>query len=223
MLNVVHNAQARAIEALAKPQCAPFKAAPVMHPDPSDPRREEARKTHKTAVASWLYMNRLPGADLFGQLPPAYLAKADDLVATGRRHPVQNVPVPLREGPQIWQEADAATARDLGHAAGVHVILTMPDVPRHEWQPLLETFIDEHLVQLGIITDWALHAKADVSGRGWDTRPHAHLLCTTRRWKNDQRKGQRMRCWLYSKAQIDALEAAWLAATGLGPATYTLG
>jgi MobA/MobL family len=223
MLNIVKDTQARAREALAKPQYAPFKAAPVMHPDVGDPKREEMRKTHMTAVGNYLYMLRTPGADLFGELPPAYLSKAGDLIASGRRHPVQNVPVPLREGRQIWDEADAVTARDLGHAAAIHVILTLPNVPRHKWQSLVEKFVDDYLVLLGIITDWAIHAKSDDAGRGWVTHPHAHLLCTARRWKSDQRKGQRMRCWLFSKAQCDALEAAWLATTGLPPASFKLG
>jgi MobA/MobL family len=222
MIKIVKDTQARAREALAKPQYAPFKAAPVMHADPHDPKREEMRKTHMTAVGNYLYMLRISGADLFGELPPAYLTKADDLVASGRRHPVQKVPVPLREGRQIWDEADAATACDLGHAAAIHVILTLPNVPRHEWQLLVEKFVDDHLVSLGIITDWAIHSKPDDTGRSWVTHPHVHLLCTARRWKSDQRKGQRMRCWLHEKTQIDALEAAWLAATGLPPATFTL-
>jgi len=223
MLNLVHETRARALQALAVPQHAPFKAAPVLLPDPTDPKREDRRKTHMTAVASYLYINRLPGNDRLGPLPDAYLSKADDLVCTGRRHPVQNTPVALRTGRQIWDEADMATSRDLEHASAVHVILTLPDIPEDEWQHLVETFIDENLVKVGIVSDYAIHAKRDDSGQGWATHPHAHLLCTARRWKSDQRKGQRMTCWLHNKAQLDAIEAAWLAASGLSPVPFKLG
>jgi MobA/MobL family len=193
----------------------------VMHPDPSDPQREEARKTHLTAVASFLYINRIAGQDHLGQLPPDYLSKSEDLMATGRRHPVKRVPMPLRSGSQIWADADAATRDNLANAAAIHVILSLPDTPQGKWQPMVETFIDDHLVSLGLIVDWAIHAKVDDSGTGWSTHPHVHLLCTARRWKLDMRKGQRMRVWLYSKAQTQALEAAWLSVTGLPPRVIT--
>jgi MobA/MobL family len=217
MLNVVPDARTRALNALAAPSHAPFRCAQVKHPDPSDPGREEARKTHHTALASYLYIHRIPGRDHLGQLPPDYLVKSDDLVCSGRRHPLKGVPVPIRSGPQIWREADAATRDDLAHAAAVHVILTLPDIPQKGWKPLVERFIDDNLVALGLIVDFAIHAKADDDGNGWATHPHVHLLCSVRRFKSDQRKGQRMRVWLYSKAQAESLETAWITITGLPP------
>jgi hypothetical protein len=217
MFNVVHDARARALNALAAPGHAPFRCAQIKHPDPSDPGREETRKTHHTALASYLYIHRIPGRDHLGQLPPDYLVKSDDLVCSGRRHPLKGVPVPMRSGPQIWREANTATRDDLAHAAAVHVILTLPDIPQKAWQPLVERFVDDHLVNLGHVVDYAIHAKPDGSGTGWATHPHVHLLCSARRFKSDQRKGQRMRVWLCSKSQIEALENAWLSTTGLPP------
>jgi MobA/MobL family len=217
MLNVVHDARTRALYALAAPSHAPFRCAQVKHPDPSDLGREEARKTHHTALASYLYIHRIPGRDHLGQLPPDYLSKSDDLVCTGRRHPLKGVPVVMRSGPQIWAEADAATRDDLAQAAAVHVILTLPNIPQKGWQPLVERFVDDHLVSLGHVVDFAIHAKPDDSGSGWGTHPHVHLLCSARRFKSDQRKGQRMRVWLHSKVQVEALETAWLAVSGLPP------
>jgi hypothetical protein len=217
MLNVVHDARTRALNALAAPIHAPFRCAQIKHPDPSDPGREEARKTHHTALASYLYIHRQPGRDHLGQLPPDYLLKADDLVTSGRRHPLKGVPVPMRSGPQIWAEADAATRYDLPHAAAVHVILTLPDIRQERWQPLVEHFIDDNLAALGLVVDFAIHAKSEAAGTGWATHPHVHLLCSARRFKSDQRKGQRMRVWLYSRPQIESLETAWLTITGLPP------
>lgn len=221
MLTIVHENRARAIHALAKPQHAPFKATPVLHPDPANPNREAGRRTYKSAVANFLYMMRQEGSDQFGVVPSGYMAKADDLVVVGRRHPLRIAP-DLTAGPKLWDEADQATSREPAQAAAMHVILTLPPVPREDWQPLVETFIDDNIVQLGMITDFAIHAKADGDG-GWDVHPHCHLLITTRRWRSDQRKGQRMRPWLQSKAQVDALESAWLARTGLAPVDFKLG
>jgi MobA/MobL family len=217
MLNVVPDARTRALNTLAAPSRAPFRCAQVKHPDPSDPGREEARKTHHTALASYLYIHRIGGRDHLGPLPSDYLVKADDLIASGRRHPLKGAPVSMRSGSHIWAEADAATHDDLAHAAAVHVILTLPDIPQKGWQPLVERFVDDHLVNLGHVVDFAIHAKQDLSGTGWATHPHVHLLCSARRFKSDQRKGQRMRVWLYSKPQIEFLETAWLAVSGLPP------
>jgi MobA/MobL family len=221
MLNIVHENRARAIHALAKPPHAPFKSTAVFHPDPGNPDREAGRRTYKSAVANYLYMMRKEGSDQFGSVPNGYMAKADDLVVTGRRHPLKVAP-DLTAGRKLWDEADMAASRDPAQAAAMHVILTLPPVPREECRLLIENFIDDNIVQLGMIADFAVHAKADGDG-GWDVHPHAHLLITTRRWRNDQRKGQRMRPWLFSKAQADALESAWLARTGLAPVDFKLG
>jgi MobA/MobL family len=221
MLNIVKDTQARAIAALANPQYAPFKSTAVLHPDPGNPNREAGRRTYKSAVANYLYMMRQEGSDQFGSVPNGYMAKADDLIVTGRRHPLKIAP-DLTTNRKLWDEADAAASHDPAQAAAMHVILTLPPVPREDWQPLVETFIDDNIVQLGMIADFAIHSKRDADG-GWDVHPHCHLLITTRRWRADQRKGQRMRPWLHSKAQLDALESAWLARTGLTPVDFKLG
>jgi MobA/MobL family len=222
MLDTVQDDRARAVHALAKPEFAPVTITPVMHRDPNNPEREERRRTYLTAVANYLYIFRLGGSDHLGVLPDNYLQKADDFVVGGRRRP-RKVPLHLHDGSALWEEADAATSQDLADAAAIHVILTLPDLPRYRWKSLVERFIDDNLIALGIIADWAIHAKSDDSGEGWLTHPHVHLLCTARRWKSDQQKGRRMRPWLCSKAQNDALENAWLALTGLAPSTFTVG
>jgi MobA/MobL family len=221
MLNVVHENRARAIHALAKPEHVPFKSVPVYHPDPGNPDRETSRRTYKSAAANYLYMMRQEGSDLFGILPNGYMAKVDDLVVSGRRHPLKIAP-DLTFGRKLWDQADAAASHDTAQAAAMHVILTLPPLPREDWQSLVETFIDDNIVALGMIADFAVHAKIGADG-GWDVHPHVHLLATTRRWRNDQRKGQRMRPWLHSNTQMCALESAWLARTGLAPVDFKLG
>ncbi|QDM40677.1 MobA/MobL family protein [Altererythrobacter sp. TH136] len=214
-LDTIHEQkESRLADTLRRSAIPPFTASPIMPPDPTDPKRELLRKTHRTAVASALYITRTEGEDWLGPLPNAYMAKADDLVASGRRHPIQNFPPQFRAGRLIWEEADAAAARDPAEAAAVHVIVGLLGIAPEQWRPLLERFIDDHLVIKGMLVDWAIHSKRDDAG-GWATHPHAHMIVTARRYRSDMKKGQRQRTWLYSARQIDQLEDAWLAATGL--------
>lgn len=200
-------------DALGRSAIPPFRASPIMPPDPTDPKRELLRKTHRTAVASALYITRTEGQDRFGSLPNAYMAKADDLVAFGRRHPVQKFPPQFRTGLLIWEEADAAAALDPADAAAVHLIASLPGMAPEQWCRLVERFIDDHLVVRGAVVDFAIHAKRD--GAQWATHPHVHMIVTARRYRSDMKKGQRQKTWLHNARQIDQVEDAWLAATGL--------
>lgn len=220
MLNIVTpNQNAAALKALDLPDRAPFKATPIMRPDPRYPEREEVRKTHYTATGTWLYINREEGADVLGVLPPSYMSKAEDLVATGRRHPIQNLPLKYKSGRGIWDQADAATSADPDHAAAIHIIGTLPNGTAAEWQRTVERYLDDHFASRGMVVDYAIHAKRD-DQVGWAPAPHFHGLVTARRFRDDQRKGQRQRTWLYTKGQINAAEDAWLLATGLPLRTF---
>jgi hypothetical protein len=220
MLNIVKDhPHARALRALDLTDRVPFKAAPIMPPNAADPQRELLRKTHRTAVATWLYINRLEGSDRLGPLPPTYMSKADDLVMTGRRHPIQKFPPQYRSGRTLWDEADAAAATDPDHAAATHLIASLPGETPEQWRRMIEQYLDDHFAKLGMVVDYAVHAKRDKSGE-WATCPHVHCLVTGRRFRNDIRKGQRQRTWLFSKAQSDAAEDAWLKATNLTSRTF---
>lgn len=220
-LNIVRD-QARAVglKALDRPEIMPFRASPILPPDPTDPRREQLRKTHRTAKSSWLYINRKEGEDRFGPLPNGYMSKAGDLVASGRRHPLHRYPLQYRTGPVIWEEADAAAALDPAGAAGIHIVASLPRTAPGEWQRLIERYIDDSLVSRGMVVDWAVHALSDDSG-GWATHPHVHMIVSARRFRADMRKGQRQRSWLFNASQIDQAEDAWLAITGLQRLPYT--
>lgn len=199
---------------LAESVIPPFRCSPIMPPNAADPTRELLRKTHRTAVASALYITRTEGADIFGQLPNGYMSKASDLVATGRRHPIQRFPAKYRDGLLIWREADAAAALDPTDAVGIHIVASLPGMAPEEWPRLIERFIDETLVARGMLADWAIHAQRDDNG-GWAVHPHAHMIVTARRFRTDIRKGQRHKSWLYNSRQIDDVEDAWMTATGL--------
>ncbi len=219
-LNIVRDQAKSPFAEALRPAILPFRAAPILRPDPTDPRRELLRKTHRTAKASWLYINRIEGGDCFGQLPDGYMSKASDLVACGRRHPLQNFPPKFRNGPLIWEEADVAAALDPADAAAVHIVASLPGMAPEQWRPLVERFLDDHLVVRGMVIDWAIHAKRDDDDGGWATHPHVHMIVSSRRWRHDMRKGQRQRTWLYNASQIDRVEDAWLSATGLQRLPY---
>lgn len=204
---------------LAESAIPPFRCSPIMPLNAADPTRELLRKTHRTAVASALYITRTEGEDRLGPLPNGYMSKASDLVASGRRHPVQHFPAKYRDGLLIWQEADAAAAVDPTDAAGVHIVASLPGMAPGEWPRLIERFVDETLVARGMVVDWALHAQRD-DGDRWVVHPHVHMIVTARRYRQDIRKGQRQKTWLYSARQIDDVEDAWLSCTGLQRVPY---
>lgn len=211
------------LTALAHGPYAPFKIAPIVRACADHPEREEARRTHQTCVATSLYMTRDEGADDLGILPPTYMAKADDLVAHGRRHPRQNFPKIYVEGMQIWQDVDRWTRLDPEDGtSGWHIILTLPGELGSDRQVrLVEKYIDLHLKALGMIVDYAVHAKGDEAG-GWAVHPHAHLLVCARQYR-DHERGQLHPAWLATAAQRDKAEAAWLAMSGLSPKPFVLG
>ena len=195
-------------------------AAPAPHPFVlTEVRRSihnDCRRTFRTSVANYAYIMRVEIEDDLGPVPNDYLQKAHDLVSCGRRHPIQNIPVDLRAGPLIWQRADAAAALDEDDAASsIHVIVSLPvNGNAASWERVLTSFIDERLVALGMVVDWAIHCVRRDDGT-YDVHPHAHLLASARRWKSDQRRGQRMKPWLSCKTQREALEDAWHAASGV--------
>jgi MobA/MobL family len=220
MLNIVTDtSKARALRALALLEKAPFKAAPIMPPNPADPNREAKRKTHRTAAATWLYINRIEGSDRLGPLPPTYMSKSGDLIATGRRHPIGKFPPQYRSGRAIWDEADAAAEVDPEHAAGVHIIGSLPEGEPDTLRRLVERYLDDHFVTLGMVVDWAIHFKRD-EDEELVTHPHFHGLVTARRFRADLRKGVRQKTWMFTKAQLDAAEDAWLSITGLPPRLF---
>lgn len=51
-LNIVRDqAKALVLKALDRPEIMPFRASAILPPDPTDPRREQLRKTHRTMKA----------------------------------------------------------------------------------------------------------------------------------------------------------------------------
>ena len=196
----------------------PFNARPVCAAGRESRSTEGPYSTHYTATASYLYINRLTGTDRFGKVPDGYVDRGD-LLASGRCHPQQKMPPELKSGDGLWRAADEAAALEGPQAiAATHIVMDLPrDAEPTRWTWLVEHYAYRHLVDKGMIVDWAVHARSDSEG-GWSGYPHAHLLVTARFWRPNGRLGGRQWQWLANAEQIRAAEDAWLRLIGLRPA-----
>ena len=75
------------------------------------------------------------------------------------------------------------------------------------------TFLDQRVVQKGMIADWAIHALADEAG-DWIKRPHFHAVITARFWKGP-RIGQPQAAWFQTSRQRKTLAENWGELVGL--------
>ena len=191
----------------------PFNARPVCAAGRESRSAEGPFATHYTATASWLYINRISGSDRFGKVPDGYVERGDPLAA-GRCHPLK-IPPQLRSGDALWREADAAASLEGPRGiAATHIVADLPPVDDPaRWAWLVETFAFRHLVDKGMIVDWAVHARRDAEG-GWIGTPHVHLLATARFWRPGGRHGARHWQWFANAGQTRAVEDAWLQFVG---------
>lgn len=204
----------------SKPGCSllrprpPFNARPVCEAGRESRSTEGPYSTHYTATASWLYINRLSGSDKFGRVPDAYVGRGD-LIAAGRCHP-QKLPPRLRSGDTLWREADDAAALEGPRAVtATHIVADLPqDADPARWVWLVERYAFRHLVDKGMIVDWAIHAPMDAGGN--PTCPfHVHFLATARFWRANGRAGSRHWQWLANADQVRTAEDDWFRAVGI--------
>lgn len=194
----------------------PFNARPVCAAGRESRSAEGPYSTHYTATASYLYINRIAGSDRFGKVPDGYLNRGD-LVAAGRCHPQQRMPHEHKTSDRLWREADEAAALEGPQAiSATHIVADLPiGVEPERWTWLVEEFAFRHLVDKGMIVDWAIHWR-DVRGSS-PGLPHVHLLATARFWRRNGRWGSRHWRWLTNAEQVRTAEDAWLRLTGLRP------
>lgn len=194
-----------------------FNARPVCAAGRESRSSEGPYATHYTATASWLYINRLSGSDRFGQVPDAYLHRGD-LVAAGRCHP-QKLPPRLRSGDTLWRDADDAAALEGPRAiTATHIVADLPpEADPARWTWLVEQYAYRHLVDKGMIVDWAIHAPKGANGIP-PGPPHVHLLATARFWRPTGRFGSRQWQWLANADQIRTAEDDWFRTIGTRPA-----
>ena len=192
----------------------PFNARPVCAAGRESRSTEGPYSTHYTAVASWLYINRISGSDRFGKVPDSYIDRGD-LLAAGRCHPLK-LPPHLKEGDALWREADEAAALEGPQAvAATHIVADLPSADEpSRWTWLVENYVYRHLTDKGMIVDWAIHLRRDADGAPVGI-PHVHLLATARFWRANGRHGTRHWQWLANADQTRAAEDAWLQLIGL--------
>ena len=216
MTDQILSSAAKATAALHETR--PFVARPVIDRVGLSGGTQPQLGTHRTAVASYLYIQREAGADRIGELPKAYLAKRPDLVDRGRVYPRHTSPS-LREGRMLWDEADSASLRhDLAEASASHIVASLPlSMTSPEWRELVTKWALETLVAQGMIVDWCVHALIDPGTGRWAVKPHLHALATARDFKPGLRRGRRQYAWLKSARQVQAVEDSWLRLSGLQP------
>lgn len=195
----------------------PFNARPVCAAGRESRSTQGPYATHYTATASWLYINRLSGSDQFGPVPDSYVERGD-LTASGRCHP-QKLPPRLRSGDTLWREADSAAALEGPRAvSATHIVADLPpDADPDRWAWLVEQYCYRHLVDKGMIIDWAIHVPKAVDGKS-PSPPHVHLLATARFWRATGRLGSRQWQWLANADQIRTAEDDWSRLIGMRPA-----
>ena len=192
---------------------AAFNARPVCAAGRESRSTEGPYSTHYTAVASYLYINRISGTDRFGTVPDDYVGRGD-LVAAGRCHPQQHTPPHLRSGDTLWREADDGAEREGPRAiSATHIVADLPGASPARWEWLVQDYVYRHLVAKGMIVDWAIHHR-----NGSDTRPagtpHVHMLATARFWRANGRFGSRHWQWCANADQIRTIKDAWMQLIG---------
>ena len=181
----------------------------------------ELLRTHRTAKASWLYINRQHGIDDYGPTPD--WSRRDDLVAGGRCGP-QRANIPSLEGIKLWIQADR------------HAVMYRPDEPvcahavgslplqegADGWRNLVEGFCEDHLSSQGMVVDWAIHHRTG-DEKTPEILPHVHLLIAMRVFDPAHADLGRLRqTWVRTERARKALTEKWWAHSGLFPRSYSL-
>lgn len=181
----------------------------------------ELLRTHRSARANWLYINRGQGTDAFGPTPD-WLVR-DDLAAVGRCAPAR-AGHPSLDGIGIWDQADrhAATMRP-DEPACVHVVASLPpgdDVVG--WRNIIEGFCEDHLTSQGMVIDWAIHRRVATHDKP-EILPHVHMLITCRVFDPSHAEVGRIRqTWVRTEKARKALSEKWWAHSGLTPRVYAV-
>lgn len=184
-------------------------------------RYPDQLRTHRTAKASWLYINRQHGVDDVGPTPN--WATRDDLVASGRCGPQRSLD-PALDGLGLWTMTDELARRIrpdepvLAHAVG--------SLPMHEgketWRNLIVGFCEDFLTAQGMVVDWAIHQR-DARDGAPEILPHVHMLITTRIYDRSRvTNGQIQQTWLRTPAACKRLAEKWYERSGIYPSAHAI-
>ncbi|TPG10835.1 MobA/MobL family protein [Sphingomonas oligophenolica] len=190
----------------------------VQHVVPDRANSGEGKPIERTAVANYLYVNRLDGIDRFGAM--TRWSARTDLIAAGRVAP-QRAEHPLLAGVGLWQAIDDVGQRIRpGESIMAHAVGSLPvnEDPEY-WRQLVVGFAEDHFASQGMVLDFAIHYAAACADRP-EILPHVHLLVTTRVFDpTSDRFGKRQQTWLRTPDACKAMADRWFAATGIYPPT----
>lgn len=181
----------------------------------------EVLRTHKTARASYLYIHRQHGTDLFGPTPD--WSKRDDLVAHGRCAPAR-ANHPSLDGIGLWDQADSYAAQFRpDEPVCAHAVASLPQGDGlASWRNLIEGFCEDHLTSQGMVVDWGIHQRPagdDCS----EILPHCHMLITCRAFDpGNADVGKIRQNWVRTEKARKALGEKWWAHSGIFPRSYAL-
>lgn len=181
----------------------------------------ELLRTHRTAQASWLYINRLHGFDDVGPLPD--WSQRDDLVAFGRCGP-QRANDPTLDGANLWSQADRhGKIIRPDEPVCAHAVASLPlGDDAAGWRNLIEGFCEDHLTSQGMIVDWAIHCR-DATDTEPEIMPHVHLLITMRVFDRMHHDWGRVRqTWVRTDKARKRMAERWWAHSGIYPSNYDL-
>ncbi len=181
----------------------------------------ELLRTHRTAQASYAYINRQNSVDEWGPTPN--WASRSDLAAAGRCAPARAAG-PKLGGIALWAQADENAARyrpdepTIAHCVG--------SLPRHEdlafWRNLIEGFAEDYLVARGMVVDWAIHHQSEGDDQP-EIAPHVHFLITLRGYDPEHRDyGKVRQNWLRTDNSRKRLAERWWDRTGIVPPEYVM-
>lgn len=178
-------------------------------------------RTHRTAKASWLYINRQHGIDDVGPTPD--WSRRDDLIATGRVGPRRSQDLSL-EGVALWTQADAhARVWRPDEPVCAHAVGSLPTgMDLNGWRNLIEGFAADHLASQGMICDWAIHHRPAANGQP-EIMPHWHGLITTRVFdRSSPDLGRIRQTWVRTDKARRALAQRWWEHSGMYPSSYAM-
>ena len=100
-------------------------------------------------------------------------------------------------------------SRGRGQLPATHIVADLPtDADPTRWAWLVEQYAYRHLVDKGMIVDWAIHHRTATDAKPAGI-PHVHLLATARFWRPVGRFGSRQWQWLANADQIRTAEDDW--------------
>jgi len=125
---------------------------------------DDQRMTFQTSTCNYLYLTRSAAAvDVQGATPD--FSTRNDLVLSGRGAPLR-ADDEAYHGQRLWQAADRyASERRPNEPVAWHAVGSLPvGLQMCDWRQIVDAFVEERFVSLGMIVDWAIHQRTETAG-----------------------------------------------------------